>query len=515
MNNCARYISIFAILWLGLISCADQQNVQKLRGGPQIGSELQLLSSNRLIVVDKNDQPITNATILVGFGAGDPFAGNELTTDAAGVAEVPADWKAPLPITVRAPGYIAQTVPVVEPGDLRVRLSVPEGANEFAVAGTPQGYGRIVTDGKVDFALMIPALSRENLLAFDISTVISPQTDNLTIVGKNIPLPSNIAVPRQTENYFIPVTLNKPGYRVIVRDPGQYKLSAIHGQFPLQKVKADLDAGKSIFELVNHFSFLQGGQQTVDVSGNVSNVDMAVNQTRFTGNINVTAPSFPAGQVMVSLAASESEGLLMPTDLKRFTPGQSLALKSDPAATNNVISILLEDAAGAIKTVQQWFAPLYQAGTVVPDAVPRTTTAVQDFKKLSLTLNPSAAGVAPQFLPLIGKPVVNGNLISLEVPALPAGLNALATYLVFSEVEAIGSGATATERRTRLWEVWAKSWVSEVELPQITFTRRPDRKYRWEVIFMAGPGTIVVDPNGGAAVDLNTVSHVTRNATDI
>src|SRR4051812_18333384 len=70
------------------------------------------MATDVVSVVDANNQPIQNATILLGFEAGNPFPNNTLTTGAAGTASVPGDWKAALPVTVQAPGYITTTIPV-------------------------------------------------------------------------------------------------------------------------------------------------------------------------------------------------------------------------------------------------------------------------------------------------------------------------------------------------------------------------------------------------------------------
>lgn len=501
---------------LGAVSCAEQQNsVQSLASqnitGAQQPTHIKWLSSNALTVLDKAGQPIVGATILLGYEPGNPFQGNVLTTDAQGIAGVPADWKAALPVTVQAQGFVSQTLPVTLPGDLNIQLSPQEGA-DLQVAGETTDFGRLVTDGKVDFGLVIPAMGRDQLLSFDMSTVISPATDKIEIIGNEVELPSNITLPDQRETYIFPITLNKPAYRVFLRNPGQYTVSATRGQFPLQRVVNDIRAGKSIFELVNHFTFISGGQRAVDVNGNVTGANLAVNQVPFNTQVGVRAPNFATTQVMMSLALTEQNGLMAPTDLKRLNPGQSLNLKSTAAAgAQQVLSLLMDNAAALIAgtTLERFFAPVLNPPAKVG------TTAAQDFSKLTFAIQPAAGGVAPEFLPMVNKPEINGNVVTLDMPALPNGLTAIATYLVFSEIEKVGTGATATERRTRLWEVWNESWINQVELPQIEFTRNPNRVYRWEVMFLAGPSHFVRDLNLTSGVDLNSVSHVTRNAVDL
>jgi len=512
-------VRLFGLLVLAasLISCAERQNstLTIKAQGLHSGGHLQLLSADRLSVVDEAGQAIPNASILVGFEAGNPFEGNVLTTDASGVASLPADWKDALPVTVQAPGFITSTLPVSLPGELTIQLIKSDAANEFEIKGVATGFPRLVQDGKVDFALMIPALNRQNLLAFDLSTVISPKVDTISILGNDVSLPSNISLPQQTENYIFPIELNKPDYRVYLRNPGMQTLTATHGQFPLQRVVNDIRAGKSMFELINHFTFSEGGQKQLDVQGDLSGQDIAVNQTPFNAQVTVRAPAFPNTQQMVSLALVEQNGWLMPTDLKRVNANQSLNMKSYGAAPT-MFSFLVPLTAHAKAFANQpfsWFLPLLNlTGAPMPTD---PEIAAQDFTQLSFALQPAAGGVAPQFLPLIGKPQMNGNVLTLEVPVLPAGLTPVATYMVMSEIEVTMIGNVSSEKRSRLWEVTSNAWLSQVELPKISFNKRPDRVYRWEVMFMARPVNFVGAAAPNSRVDLNTVTHVTRNALDI
>jgi hypothetical protein len=499
-----------------LISCAEQHRTNgTLKTQSSYQGELQLLSSDRLTVVDSSGQPIANANILVGFEPGIPFKGNVLTTDASGVANIPADWKDALPVTVQAPGFITSTLPISVPGQLTLELLKQDAANEFEVKGAAIDFPRLVTDGKVDFALMIPALSRDNLLSFDLSTVISQKVDTITIIGNDVNLPSNISLPRQTENYIFPIELNKPDYRVYLRNPGVQTLTATHGQFPLQRVVNDIRAGKSMFELINHFTFIGGGQKEFDIQDNLSGQDVSVNQVPFNTQVAVRAPTFEASQQMVNLALVEQNGMLVPTDVKRVNSGQSLNMKSFGAAPM-MFSFLVNatrDAKAILSKPFSWFKPLMDLDR--ENFLANSPVAEQDFTQLSFALLPATGGVAPQFLPLIAQPSLTGDVLAMTVPTLPAGLVPVATYMVMSEIESTMVGNVASEKRTRLWEVWSTTWLSQVELPKISFNKRPDRTYRWEVLFMARPANFIGATVPSSRIDLSTVTHVTRNALDL
>src|SRR4051812_31548265 len=117
--------------------------------------------------------------------------------------------------------------------------------------------------------------------------------------------------------------------------------------------------------------------------------------------------------------------------------------------------------------------------------------AAQSFQQMSYALLPAKSGAAPQFLPLIPAPSIDAqNVLKMTAPAsVPAGLKSVATYMVLTEVQVFGTGNTQSEKRTRLWEVWSSTWLNQVELPKITFPHNPDRKYRWEVMYLAQPAS--------------------------
>lgn len=465
-------------------------------------------SAASLRVVDSNNQPVANATILLGYEAGNPFNGNVLKTLADGSAEIPTDWKAALPVTVQAPGYITSTVPVLTPGEHLLTVEKQESATQIEIKGTTTDFGRLITDGKVDFGMVIPAMTRESMLAFDISSVISPQNDTIEIIGNSVNIPSNITLPNQEESYIFPITLDKPDYRVYVREPGTYQMYAMHGQFPLQRVVDDIRGGKSIFEVINHFTFKESGQRSVNVTGNIRNVNLAVNQTPFNATTSVKAPAFANDKVMIALNLRENGSLFVPTDLKRLTPNQTMALKTNAALGNGFVLSLLLD--------QPKNAPLTEVASLDPNVgATARPTATYDFNKMTFAFMPATGTVQPQFLPMIRAPQIVNNVMKFEVPTLPSGMSAVSTYLVLSEIEEIGGGSVKSERRTRMWEIWNAGFIQQMEMPRVTFTKRPDRKYRWEVMFLARPSNFTFEIAPGDRVDLSTVTHVTRNALQL
>lgn len=481
-----------------------------------------IAAADSIKVIDENNQPVANATVLLGFEQDNPFPNNIVKTGADGVTGVPSDWKSALPVTVQATGFVTTTIPVMEPGVHTITVSKADGTANLEVKGTTQNFGRILTDGKVDFGLVIPSLTRQNMLAFDIGTVMSPQVDTMDLGFLSIDVPSNVTLPNQDETYIFSITLDKPDYRFYLREPGNYDMYALHGQFPLKKVVDDIRGGKSIFEVVNYFNFLETGSKTLTVNNNMSGVNLDVNQTAFNSTYAVKAPNFANDKVMISLAVAENNSRFVPTDIKRLTPGQSMNLKTNTGlGAGAILSMLLDEPTNIVEPREVSplrilnplealaFYPLQQQRQPMPAAKD------YNFTKMTFAVLPAGGTVMPDFLEMIDKPTMSGNVFTLDMPALPNGLTAASMYLVLAEVETLGTGNMKSERRTRLWEVWAPGWMSQVEMPKVTFNKNPNFKYRWEAMFLARPSSVVFGSNAGNRADLNQITHITRNAMDL
>lgn len=465
-------------------------------------------ASGSLTVKNEANQPVAGASILIGQEPNAPFQGNVLTTDAQGQAALPDGWTTALPVTVISAGYITSTTPNVQPTTQTLQLTHQESGQSLEVKGTTENFGRLVTDGKVDFGMIIPSLSRDQMLSFDISTIISPRNDTISIIGNEVKIPTNISLPDQSETYIFPIRLNKPDYRLYLREPGAYQLGVTHGQFPLQRVVSDIRAGKSFLEVVNYFDFKEMGVKDVIVNGDMSGVNLPVNQTPFDKTFTVKAPAFASGLVMMSLGLIEQNDHFLPSDVKRLTPNQSMNLKTNKTVGHPyALSLLMEDKNGSFTTLTQTLKTFFEPLMPLPTG-PFVKAGVQNFSKLSFALQPADNGATPTFLPLIEKPSLNGQTMTLDVPQLPADLQPLAMYVILSEIETTSDGSVKVERRTRLWEITSPTWLAQIELPKIDIERRADRQYRWEVLFLA-------HPSSSLELDLKSVTHVTRNTLDL
>jgi hypothetical protein len=505
-----------------LVSCADRQSSLKQLGGQGLSdsiSQFDLAEPGKLTIVNENNTPVPNATVMIGNKPGDPFEGNVMTTDASGQIHMPPNFKSELPMTVTATDYIPQTYLRFSPNGSLAKLHKKEGATRVEIKGTTNNYNGVVDgDGKVDFSMVIPAMSRSQLLAFDLSSVMSPENDTISIAGKTIQIPSNLALPEQSETYdiIVPVNLNKPDYRSYVRDGGSSHLTAVHGWFPLKKVVDDIRAGKSIFDVINQFQFVSMGSKDVNASANVTGQDINVSQSAMDATFKATAPIFDNTKVMLSLAMAEDNGRMTVTDLKRLTSKQTVNLKgSSQLSIRHMLSALMNNS--SVDTPATEMGPenllsLESQARLMFSLV--TDSATPNFKQLSFTFQNEGDG-APTFMPLIAAPTINNGVLQLQSPALPSGMSVLGTYLVYSDILPSNGGTVKSETRTRLWELWHEGWINTVALPEVTFAKTPGHTYRWEVMFFATTKTNVEMATDGSAVNINDITHVTRNALNV
>jgi hypothetical protein len=361
-----------------------------------------------------------------------------------------------------------------------------QASDRLHLGGETTGFGSLKRDGKVDFALVTPSLSRMDLLNFDLSTLISPESDPITVVGKQFDLPSNISLPDQTENYlFISIHLNKPGFRTFVKNPGSYTFSALRGQFPVKEVVDDFRNHKSIFDILNRFQFLGGGQIDADLTTSIDNQSISVDQFTFDQETEVTGPQVADGQLVFSLTLSDNQGKLSPVDLKRLIPGKTQKLKLASQGEAYLLSAL---------TVKK-------SGEEMPD-----------FSRLSLSLLPVGFSATPDFLPLTESPSYADEVLTLHPPQLTADQEPVAVYVTFSEIKPIGSGSVKTEEKNTLWESWTDGFSTELKVPALNYDKKPGYSYRFEVLYLVHDRRVAVTEGAEA---LDRVTHISRNLVEV
>jgi hypothetical protein len=486
--------------------------------------------ATQITILTENGQPVIGADILVGPAEGTPFLNNKLKTDLNGQATIPPEWVDHQPVTVLAGGYRAATFLAVEPVATTLQVHREDSRTKIEVRGETTSYDNLRKDGKVDFALVYPALRQHQLAQFDVSSMISPEVDMLEVVTESIAVPSNLALPEQKENYVLPITLSKPVYRIGFKQTGDYRITALHGQFPLRQVVGDIRDGKAFYSVLNHFKIVGGGQRDVAVNNSMNGQNIPVNQLVVDKKLTVRGPAMNNELIMFSMALANSSGYYYPTDIKMVAPNQGIELLAPSRADEtSLLSVLMTKAdaekiggrgskaidleAPAGEEIKKFYNHFIHLFSIVP------TDELDEIENLQ---KQAAGGVSivrhndrtltPQFLSLVPRPAIQGNTLTVTAPTVVDGITPIATYVVLSEIEYKNTGKYTLENKFRLWEIAEAGWASQMTLPESPVRLVPGKKYRWEVLFM-GQQNGQNEKTG--EYFLNAVTHVSRNSLDL
>lgn len=439
-----------------------------------------------ITVADEAGTPLKGAKVLIGWSKDKPFAGNFLVTDANGQVTSPEAWTEPLPITAQAAGFVRLTFLEQAPKAVTLKLRRVNKEPKIELSGLTTGHTVANGDGQTDFGLVMSALTRNDMLAFDLNKVISTQMDQISAIGQKIDIPSNITLPEQRENYILPITLNKPAYRLYFGDKGQHRVYAAQGRFPFKTVIDEVRSDKKFYELINHFSITGGVIRDVRLTADRSRLDLPVTELKFDEKRAMKAPAIRADEVLIALAAADMSGWLVPTDVKKLASNETMNMSVMKSRTSFAI--------GVLKRSNE-----FEAGPG------------QD--RLSATILPFTAGVKPAMLPLINNPRIasNGDLL-LPKPSTISGVKELATYTIFSEVKEIPVGTDGKMPfLARIWEVYAPDWVDTMTLPKWPDGTPAPAAKRWEVSYIGSNKTASVEL--GQPV-IEAATHVTHSSLD-
>jgi hypothetical protein len=432
-------------------------------------------------------QPLAGAKILIGQELNAPFSGNYLVADGSGHIEPPVGWADAQPVTIEVPGYVRATYFAQLPGDRVYRLRKKSNTNttQFELKGLTKGHAIVERDGFVDFSLVIPAMTRNDFLSFNIDSVISPQSDTLTVLGQDSDVPSNIAFPKQKESYFLPVTIEKPSYRVYFSEGGVQRVFAARGRFPFKEVVDKIRNNVPFYELVNDFTIVGGGVKDLNLTTTSTQVDLSVKDLDFKTKVNVTAPAISGDETLLVVGVSHMAEYMIPTDVKVLKSGQKLGI-SNLDAKGSIFSILKKT-----KDME----------SNDPGA-----------DRLSAVLIPAGAGAAPTFLPIMADPSLtrDGDMLLPKMNPI-AGVNAVATYAVVSTVQQALQGTQKVKVNSSYWEMYAPNWLEVVNLPKWPEGNHVVGKKHWEVNLI---GSLTVSHVDLGPAMINNATHVTHSSLD-
>ena len=439
--------------------------------------------ANDIAVLDEDQKPLVGAQILIGAAQGS-IPDNFIVTDASGHVGLPVAWVSAEPVTIDAPGHLRATYYAQEPGARTYQLRKSFGNGQYQVRGLTQGHNIVNKDGYVDFGLVIPALTRNDILSFNLDKVISTQMDTIKVAGQELEIPTNVTLPRQKETYIVPISLEKPTYQMYFSDSGKHRLFAARGRFPFKDVVKELRNETPFYDLINYFEISGGGVKDVDIIGSITAADISVTSLNFARRASVTAPSIGSDETMLVIGIAEMSGLLFPTDVKK--------LKSEE---NRQISTL--DNRALV------FSLLKKTADMESDS--------SGADRLSAVLL-LADGAKPQFLPILPdiRLAGNGDVLISKINSI-GGVNALATYSVLSEMREVSQGTAKVTQRRPQWEVYGPAWLDTVALPEWPEGNPASGRRRWEVNLLGSLNASQVEL--GPAM-INEATHVTHTSLD-
>jgi hypothetical protein len=443
--------------------------------------------AGQIKVVNQFGEPVVQAKILIGSAQNNPFRGNFIETDKAGKVQIPKEWTSPAHVTVDADGYIRQTLLNQKPGNMTLKLNTSYLAQKAELRGQVTNLPIVNMDKLIDFGLVMPALSRGDILNFDLDLVISPLTDVLSVAGQKADLPSNVSLPTQKENYIFNLTVSKPVYRLMVPTLGPKRFFAARGRFPFKAVVDELRDGKPFYELLNYFSILGGGIRDTTLVNPSTTLDIPGIELEFKNTVQVQSAQTNSDEVLMMLAASDVAGSMIPTDVKKTAPSQSITLNSMADKPTYIVSV--------IKKQSEFM----------------TRTPGSD--RMSASLMTYKLNEKQKLLPLVADPTIettDAYLIHLPVAPNTEGINSIATSAVISDLVDSVNGTNKITSVNRRWEILGLGWSKDIQLPKWPLSQTPNRK-RVEINFI---GSVNKPPVNLDDSIIEAATHVSHASTD-
>lgn len=438
------FYGFLGLLILGTQACSDSKDQnKKLETNALLNEQAfeRSILNNKFTITDESGRPV-RAQILIGDRKGNPFTDNWITTDETGVAVLPEAWTSSQSVTVDAPGFVRLTLLDQKPQSLKLQLRKLSSA-QFELNGLSTGFQTKDFDNKVDFGLLLTAIEKQNLFTFSPEMVISPVTDKISAAGQSFDLPSNVTLPRQKESYFITITLDKPKYRMFYPVAGEKSLFMARGHFPMKEVVKGFQDKKEVFEMINLFSITGGQVKNVNLTSPKTTLDLNVAEMTFDKKMDFQAPAFSNDQVLLVVSAAEVKDSYIPSDVKKFTNGETLPL--------NIFSQQKNVLLGVMKNKNEFSREKVGAD------------------RFSAHLLRNLTGNMT-FLPMIANPtVVNPQSFRFDVPQLKSGMKSLGMTVLISNKLADKFTLASYDGRAHQpkWEIRSLNWTSNFALPDL------------------------------------------------
>lgn len=478
-------ITLLLATALGLSACGQYQGSPNLDADSN--AQLMGAQSTMVSVIDESGKAVAGATVMVGTAANTPIADNILVTDASGKFMPPPGWSSEQPVTVNAQGFVRATYMKQLPKGQTFSIRRKIVAKEIELSGLTSGYQIKDYDGLVDFGIVVPAITKASFFNFDVTSFISPYNDSISVIGRKVNIPSNISLPKQSESYFISITLDKPKYRTIFKNPGQKTVFALKGRFPLNEVVDEVRGGKDFSKLTNYFDIKGGSLREINLVNNTT-LNIPVTDMTFTKKVSVKSPQQSSDEIVFAVSLAPNKQMFFPADIKGLESGKTLKLNL-VGANSQLLSVMKKR----------------------DEMKPGTP----NFDRLTASFLPMTEGMTPTFISLMDPPRVNAPLkLSIGNATKPTGVVEGAAYFVLSTVSQTEVNGTKVDTLDNQWEVFAPEWTRNLEIPEWPNDKLPTGSLRWEVTLTAVPNQNALKGKDLGPKWLEAASHASRNSAD-
>lgn len=149
------------------------------------------------------------------------------------------------------------------------------------ILGTVDGFGRLRNDDVVDMAFVLPSITEEQLLSFDLAGLLSPN-EELKVGPVKSQVPGNLYVPKQWENWgLLPLKIRKENFTILHTPGERTELFSIAVQAPFNDLVDKGRAGAKKAELMKLITFNKlGFASAQDWSRYRSPIELSLNQSR-------------------------------------------------------------------------------------------------------------------------------------------------------------------------------------------------------------------------------------------
>ncbi|MDZ4678467.1 MAG: Ig-like domain-containing protein [Oligoflexia bacterium] len=497
-----------------------------------ISFNLAMASSPALLVkvIDQKGQAVTGAVVQVGKAPNSPFAQNTAITNSQGIASFNASSIngeiTDTPITIVKTGYPKITYFNQSGIEFKLQLPPPSLQKQAELSGDFVGWDALIVNFSdiATFGLFLPFLNADKLFAFQMSDLISTQVDKFSVLGKDVFVPSNLIFPKQRHSYgIIPITLNKPIFRLPMSVPATYSFQAVAGQFPFDDVAGDLVDGKTLFDIINQMTMQKFGLiKDKTMSGPVSGLHMNVNEAKLGPCLKLETKNAPLPKV-AGLALTRAPELVgkpyQPTDIKNIAAGaQNLScIKGDSRPVNAM--------ALAMNYHLENEAMIFHKGmsSILARNIPHSSTTI------NLTLKSYFS------VPQLKISEAGGVVESTRPERQGISPTSSAVHAILSDVTVTQTGTIINESVRPQWIVFGNSTLEKIQLPtlsaellsidtrsiydQIAQTQPPTNFKRWEYIWLGLDPVLQFDNNQLMSVNIGydlfeSMTHAARNAVD-